>query len=128
MNPIDCMEKLDTMAMELDSLSKGLAETERQLEPVEKEYTDFVDDFETSLWDRHRDDGEKLPAEAMRRKLARRGMKDELRGRHDALTAKRKRLEKRIATLVREVSAQQSILSALKVEAEATNSGMRRAA
>jgi hypothetical protein len=119
--PADARGKLDALARELGDLAWKLADVERVLEPVEAEYTKFVDDFETGLWFQHvSEEGAKLPPAAMRLKLAQRAMDPELLGRSVALTNSRKRLQERIRSLKAEIEAQRSILSALKVELEAT--------
>jgi hypothetical protein len=114
-----CIAKLRECADELDGLSRRLHTTERDLEPVEREYRKFVDDFEVGLWKQHQDEGKKLPSEALRVKLAEREMEPALLGRYVGLVMARKRAEKRIQALRATVDAQRSILSALKVEAEA---------
>lgn len=134
-----CMERLDSYSLELDKLSNELASTERLLggwtNPdgqrvmgIEEEYETFLDRWETACWDRHEKDDAKLPAEKMRLRLARREMPSELLGKHTELLAKRKRIEKRISALKSEIEAQRSILSALKLEAEASGNGLRGAA
>lgn len=125
-HPTDVMAKLDGFADELNGLSANLAEVQRRLEPVQSEYQEFVDDFEVGLWEAHVNDDAKLPSAAMRLKLAQRAMKPELLGQWVALTKKRDRMMQRIRDLKVEVNAQQSILSALKEEMNA--SGFRRAA
>lgn len=116
----ECMQTLDSLARELDTRSKELAQTERDLEPVENEYRTFVDDFEVGLWTRSQDEETfKLPSEALRLKLAHREMKPDLLGKYVGLMKRRKRLEQRIRDLRAVVDAQRSILSALKVEQEA---------
>jgi hypothetical protein len=114
-----CIAKLRECADELDGLSRRLHTTERDLEPVEREYRKFVDDFEVGLWKQHQDEGKKLPSEALRVKLAEREMEPALLGRYVGLVMARKRAEKRIQALRATVDAQRSILSALKVEEEA---------
>lgn len=116
----DCIGKLRDSADELDSLSRALHKSERDLEPVEREYRAFVDDFEVGLWKQHQDDGAKLPSEALRVKLAERQMDPALLGRYVGLVMARRRAEKRIRDLRASVDAQRSILSALKSELEAT--------
>lgn len=118
-DPGSVMVKLDGYALELDDRSKELAETSRELDDVEQAYEAFVDDYETGLWDAHVKDEAKLPSESMRLKLAHRAMDPDLLGRYSRLVRKRKRLQERISALKADVSAQQSILSALKTEAEA---------
>lgn len=136
---VEVMGKLDRYAGDLDTLSNDLASTERELsgyilpsgievQGVEKEYEDWLDTFETGLWSKHVNDDAKLPSEQMRLRLARMEMPSDLLGRYTTLVAKRKRLEKRIGSLKTQVSAQQSILSALKLEAESSGAGLRSAA
>jgi hypothetical protein len=118
--PAEAMAQLEKYASELHGLSRKLAEVEQEFAPVEKEYTDFVDEFETGLWFKHVSEDAKLPSEAMRTRLAHRAMKPELLGRYVGLTNQRGRLRKRISDVKVSVEAQRSILSALKVEMEAT--------
>ena len=126
---IEALDRLDGHAKELDKLSTDLAEIQRRLEPIEKEYQDFVDDFEVGLYLKSEEiDGRRLPSEAMRLKLARREMAPELLGRRDGLVRKRERMKQRIGDLKAIVEGERSILSALKTEAEAGGGGMRRAA
>ena len=127
-DPIMVMERLDELSRELDRLSKELGETERELVPVEEAYEKALDVFECGCWDRHVKDDAKLPSGEMRLRLARREMNTKLLGQHASLLAKRKRLEKRIGSVKSLVEAQRSILSALKLEAEAAGTGLRRAA
>lgn len=115
----ECIAKLRESADELDTLSRRLHETERNLEPVERDYRKFVDDYEVGLWRQHQDEGAKLPSESLRVKLAEKAMDPALLGRYVGLVMARKRAEKRIRDLRASVDAQRSILSALKVEQEA---------
>jgi hypothetical protein len=127
--PIEALDRLDAHAKELDTLSRGLAEVQRQLEPVEVNYQAFVDDFEVGLYLKsEQEDGPRLPSEAMRLKLARRAMAPELLGKRDGLIRKRDRMAKRIDDLSRVCNAERSILSALKEEMNATSVSVRRAA
>lgn len=127
--PVEALDRLDGHAQELDTLSRGLAEVQRQLEPIEVEYQTFVDDFEVGLYLKSEVvDGPRLPSEAMRLKLARRAMAPELLGRRDGLIRKRDRMSKRIDDLSRICNAERSVLSALKVEMEATSPGPQRRA
>lgn len=115
----ESIAKLRECAEELDSLSRALHDTEKRLEPIESEYRTFVDNFEVGLWEKHQDQDAKLPSAALRVKLAEKAMPPELLGGYVGLVMARKRAEKRIAGLKATVDAQRSILSALKVEAEA---------
>ena len=111
--------KLDSYAAELDSCSRKLADVESELEPLNNVYEEAMDDAEASFWERHEDEGDKLPPQHMREVLARRSIKREIREQRAVLLSRRKRLEKRIRTLSDLVDAQRSILSALKAELEA---------
>lgn len=119
-DPLTVRARLDELATELDQRSKELAETERELDPTDEAYEAFVETYECGLWDAHEKDEAKLPGAELRLKLARRAMDKKLLGRYSMLIRKRKRLEKRISSLKTMVSAQQSILSALKSELEAS--------
>ncbi len=117
------LAKLDDFASELDDLSKQQADVERKLTPIEIGYEEMVDDYEAQCWENHEDRGDKLPPEKMREVLARRSISREIRDQRAVLLSRRKRLEKRIRTLSGLVDAQRSILSALKAEMQATESG-----
>lgn len=96
---------------------------------VEQRYQEFVDRYEVELYVKCQEpDGPKWPSEAMREKLARHEMPAELLGWRDGLTRKRGRLMRRIDDLGKIIGADRSILSALKLEAEASGTGLRRAA
>lgn len=118
--PGEAIATLDGIARELDAISAALAKLEREYEPVERAYEDFLSDFETGLWAKHVDDGDKLPSEKLRIQLAHRAMPTELYGKYFAFTKSRKRMEKRIGALKSACDAQRSILSALKMEMEAS--------
>ena len=119
--PVEARVRLDDHALELNTLSRALAEVQRQLEPVEVDYQTFVDDYEVGLYLKSEEDGgRRLPAQAMQLKLARREMAPELLGRRDGLIRKRDRISKRIDDLTRICRAEISVLSALKTEVEAT--------
>src|SRR5438477_12148406 len=113
-DPASVILKLDSFAVELDQLSRDLADVERKLEPAESEYEAYLDSFYVGLYEKE----DKLPGEDMRLRLARHSMPAELLGRYTALLHSRKRLERRIAALGKQISAQQSILSALRSELE----------
>ena len=122
--PLEALERLDGHASELDTLSKGLAAVQRDLEPAEVAYQAFVDEFEVGLYLKSEEpDGPRLPSEALRLKLARREMPAELLGRRDGLLRKRDRMRQRISDLKTIVESERSLLSALKVEMEAGGSG-----
>ena len=108
------MGELDRMSRELNTLAEGLASVERQLEPVQEEYEQFVADFEINLWEKHTEQDAKLPAAALRLRMAHRAMAPELYGRWVALTHSRERMIKRISTIKASIEAQRSLLSAMK--------------
>ncbi len=115
------MATLDAYAQELDGLSRSMLKVEQQLEPIEREYQDFVDDYEVGLWQRSEDEPDfKLPPEALRVKLAHRAMAPELLGSRQGLRMQRERGMERIRAVKALVEAQRSILSALKSELDAT--------
>lgn len=124
MDPVEVMGALDGFADELDTLSKSLADTERKLEPVEGEYEAWMAAYEEGLWEQHLE-GAKFPPEKLRQRMGHKAMPADLFGRYTQLLNSRKRMEKRIGSLKASVSAKQSILSALKAEAQATGSGLR---
>lgn len=124
---ISCMNKLDAFAEELDTLSKGLAEVERKLEPIEYAYEEFVGEYEIFLVEQAQEKGEKPPAERLRERMALKAMPREVLGPYQTLTAKRRRMEKRISAIKAGIEAQRSLLSAYKVEAEASGAGLRAA-
>lgn len=119
--PQEAMQRLSDLAQELDQRSLDLAKLERELEPLRTGYENHIAAFELVLWERHTgEEGEKFPPERVRERMALRAMDPEIRGRHDALVARRRRIEQRIRDIKAQVDAQRSILSALKTEMEAT--------
>lgn len=118
---VEVTGRLDSMATELDELSKALAATERKLEPLQTFYEEALDDFEVGCWDAHVKDEAKLPSAEMRERLARRTMPERILSERAAAVAKRNRLQQRIKHLGAEIDAQRSILSALKMELEAVS-------
>ena len=115
------MTRLSKIASEMGSLSQALHEVEKRMEDIDARYEDHVSDFEVGMFDRY-DAGEgKWPSEETRERLARRTMDADLKREHDRLHAARARAEKRIRHLTKEADAQRSVLSALKVEMEATS-------
>jgi hypothetical protein len=119
--PAEAMGKLDAAAQELDDLSKKLGRVELDLEDAEKAYQDFIDDFELGLWRKHLDQGAVFPPTVkLRLQLAHEAMDPVVLGRFIGLKNRRDRIEKRIKSLGKVADAQRSILSALKVELEAS--------
>lgn len=116
----EAMQRLDDLSSDLGKLAHTLADVNRALEPVEQEYEQFLDDFETGLWFKHETQDAKLPPKDMRIRLAHKAMKPELLGQYRGLTNKRDRLRKAISDKKADVDAWRSMLSALKTEMEAT--------
>jgi hypothetical protein len=115
-----CIVKLDDAAAELGRLAGYLADVERKLEPLQEVYEQGFGDFEAGMFERYEKGEGKWPGEETRERLYRRTLPPEARQQIDQLVASRKRIEKRLSSLKAEVDAQRSILSALKVEMEAT--------
>lgn len=119
-DPMAVTQDLDGYARELDRISKEMDAVADQLRPVDDEYEAFMGAYEEGLWNRHVEDGEKFPPEALRTRMGRRAMSPELLGRYTRLVADRKRMEKRVSSLKAIVDAKRSVLSALRTEMEAT--------
>lgn len=109
------IRKLEDYAQELDTRSGELAETQRVLDTLAPKYTDFIEVYEATLYDK----GDKLPSEKIRLALAHRAMPRELLEGYRVQVAKRDRLKRRISDLKASVEAQRSVLSAEKVAIEA---------
>ena len=118
--PQDVLRRLDGHALELGELSAALLKVNRALAEADRDYVAFVDDFETGLWLKAQEDGGRLPSGELRVKLARKSMAPELLGKHDGLVMQRDRIKQRIGDLKVIVEAERSVLSALKVEMEAS--------
>lgn len=117
---VTVISRLDDQALELDRLSRDLADVERRLEPAEVAYEEFMAAYEEGLWERHINEGEKFPPEKLRERMGRRAMDPDLLGRYVSLSNSRRRLKDRISSVKAGVDAQRSVLSALKTELEAT--------
>jgi phosphoenolpyruvate-protein kinase (PTS system EI component) len=111
---------LTDISNELLTLSQALQQVEKRLEPLERSYEEDFADFEAGMFKRYEDGEGKWPGEETRERLYRRTMPQESRQELMRLQAARKRAEKRISSLKAAADAQRSILSALKVEMEAT--------
>jgi phosphoenolpyruvate-protein kinase (PTS system EI component) len=111
---------LTEISNELLTLSQALQQVEKRLEPLERSYEEDFADFEAGMFKRYEDGEGKWPGEETRERLYRRTMPQESRQELMRLQAARKRAEKRISSLKAAADAQRSILSALKVEMEAT--------
>lgn len=125
-DPVEVMAALDAAASELDQLSRDLAGVERALEPLAEWYDLMLEGTAAQLWDQYTT-GEisRLPGEDVRKALAHRALREDQEraaqlARYGKLSASRKRLQRRIEDIKSATSANQSILSALKIEMEAT--------
>lgn len=119
---IEAKNRLRQLSNTLGEWSRALAQTSKDLQPVENDYHKFVDDFELGLLTRSEDEDDyRLPSAALRLKLAHRAMDPDLLGRYMGLTEARRRQLQRIRDLGKEIEAQRSLLSAAKVEMEATS-------
>lgn len=115
-----CITALTSISDDLLSLSAALLEVEKKLQPLERAYEEEFADFEAGMFERYEAGEGKWPGEETRERLYRRTMPQEHRQELMRLQAARKRAEKRLASLKAAADAQRSILSALKVEMEAS--------
>lgn len=116
------MRELNRIARELDQRSRSLWNTELELAQLHEAYDEEFAEYEAE-WYRLYEAGEKKwPADATRHRIFREErMKDsEAVRRMLFLERKSKRLKDRIHHLATEADGQRSVLSALKVEMEAT--------
>jgi hypothetical protein len=116
----DASRTLMVKARELDDLSNHLTGVEKELGPLEAQLTLHEEGFEAACWDRHVKDDEKLPPQKTREALARRAFDSDRYSRILALRAARTLCKRRIGDLKEIVDAQRSIVSALKLELEAS--------
>lgn len=119
--PAEARDRLNALATELGERATQLSAVERDLEPVEAEYEQFISNHEIGVWMRYEAEGKRPPPEKLRLKMAMVEMSPDLLGKYAGLRHSRDRLRKRISTLKAEVEAQRSILSALKAELEASS-------
>lgn len=117
---IESAEALMAAARELDELSKDLLRVEKELAALEVGLTQWEEDTHASMWEKHMEDGEKLPSESIRLALAHRSYDAVGYQRYLTLKAARNRAEHRIRDLREIVAAHRSIVSAAKTELEAT--------
>jgi hypothetical protein len=115
-----CIATLTDISNELVELSQALQVVEKRLEPIERVYADDFSDFEAGMFERYEKGEGKWPGEETRERLYRRTIPQDTRNELMRLQAARKRAEKRLASLKTAADAQRSILSALKLEMEAT--------
>lgn len=117
---IESAQILMDNARELDKLSRHLLKVEQDLADLEIEISEWEEATHTSLWEKHMDDGEKLPAEAIRLALAHQTFDREKYRRYLTLKAQRARGKARISDLREIVAAHRSLVSAAKTELEAS--------
>lgn len=117
---IAAMGNLERVVVELDSESKALARVQDELEPLTRDYRDFIEDHTCSLFDQANKHGNRLPGDKdLREMLARRAMDALTRGQYDAKVHRREKLQDRIRDLRAEADAYRSLLSAARTEVEA---------
>jgi phage-related minor tail protein len=118
---IEASQRLMEAVAELDGISKTLVQTERQLEPLTDAVEDFMESYMADLWDESvKPDGPKFPPEQIRTALAHRAIDKELYARYRQLVRSRIRAKQRLSDLREIVAAQRSIVSAAKMELEAS--------
>lgn len=118
---IDASLTLLQKARELDDLSKRLGQTEIELAPLEAALTEWVEDYHAAAWEAHIEKDAKLPSEVIRVSLAHKAFDREKYRQILTLRSQRTRRKQRISDLREIVDAQRSIVSALKLEAEAAS-------
>ena len=117
----DASKRLLDAQIELNDRSLKLERVEIELEPVEDDYNDFIEGFEADLWERAATEEDvKFPPERVRLALAHRAIDDNLYARYRALKRVRGRHKQRISDLKEIVASQRSIVSAAKLEQEAS--------
>jgi len=114
------IDALGRYARRLDELSKAQASTLETLEPIEHRYVSELSAFEGALWKAHLVDGSHFPSERVRIALYQAELPKDLFAAYVTLRALNRRLEKEISHLKSQIDARRSILSALKLEMEAT--------
>ena len=117
----DCVSNLSAIADELVTLSQSLQVIEKDhLYELERAYEQGLMDFEAGMFERYEKGEGKWPGEETRERLFRRQMPTDALNELMRYQAARKRAEKRIASLKAAADSWRSILSALKVELEAS--------
>lgn len=122
------LRNLDRISRDIGAKASELHEVNMEIEPLEAWWEEYLGDFEAALLASDR----RMPSEKTRDRQCRRQLlRDETplgQGTYAdharyyfQLQAKRARLKERIANLKAEADAQRSVLSALKVELEATS-------
>jgi hypothetical protein len=106
--------------VELDNVSKALVQIEKEIEVLEPRYENFIESFIAGLWDDAQETGVRLPPEDVRKALAHRALPEDLKVSYRAHLATRRRAKSRLADLREIVAAHRSIVSAAKVEMEAS--------
>lgn len=111
----ELIRELDAKRRELGELADKLNRVQRDLEPVQRDYDNFIAAFEVGLYHQSLEEGgPKLPSERLRVQLAHRKIDADLYGRFLQLTASRDRLEARLRAMRLEIESLRSILSAEK--------------
>ena len=118
--PALVMHELNELAAEATSLGDKLAKAQRNFEPAERAYDDFVTSFVAGLWQKHLD-GEikRMPGEDIRLALAHKAIPPETYGQYLAWKQSIARLEQALRANRTAIDAKRSVLSALKLEQEA---------
>ena len=107
-------------ANRLDELSKLQTELLRELEPVSFLLEQALLLYEATVWKAHMNENKKLPPKGVREALGHQQVDPSVISRYTRLTNDSHRVEKEISHLKALIDARRSILSALKLELEAT--------
>jgi hypothetical protein len=114
------INRLRVAAEQLDTLSKEQDHVLARLEPLERRYELGLAEFEREQWRAHIFDGKKFPSERVRDAIYKGQVPEGFLTEIAALHSQRQRKDRQISNLRVQVDAHRSILSALKLELEAT--------
>ena len=112
--PVQIIQDLNGLSAGLERLGVELANIESDLEPTQRAYDEFIENFKAGLWEKHTQDGAKMPAEDVRLALAHRAMPADLLGGFKRLKSRKGRCEAAISRTRAQIEAKRSVLSALK--------------
>lgn len=114
------IDVLEGYAKRLDELSKAQTDLLSQLEPIEARYEQGLASHERETWLSHVQNGKQFPSERVRLAFYQVELDRDFLDTYVTLKAQSRRIEKQISHLKALIDARRSILSALKLESEAS--------
>ena len=117
MDPASVMASIDADARALDVAGRELGAAIKVLQGRELAYEEVHQKTLLAIYHEHKESGERLPAEELRRALAHQRMDRHIYAHFLEAKAQVNALQAYIGTLKASVSARQSLLSALRTEA-----------